>query len=100
MLFVDLILKLNPDIVDLSVEICCGFEISKRDLKRMAGLNITKISIHFKDEFENQRCKELPLFPNLQVVISEKDITASRDLIYTLPIKEIVVDVEKEKNCT
>ena len=89
--FVELMILLKPEIIDLSEKSCCGFVLTDRQLKRLEGLNVEKISTDYIEDC-NQPCKELKLFPSLRVVILEKFTSVSRDLLYSLHISAIGIE--------
>lgn len=90
--FVELMILLKPEIIDLSAKSCCGFVLTKEQLQRLAGLNVVKISTDYIDDC-NEPCKEIGLFSSMELVILEKFTTVSRDLLHSLDISAIGIEI-------
>ena len=48
--FVELMILLKPEIIDLSVKSCCGFVLTKKQLQKLVGLNVVKISTDYIED--------------------------------------------------
>ena len=89
--FVELMVLLKPEIIDLGVTSCCGFVLTKNQLRRLAGLNVLKISTDYIEDCY-EPCEEIGLFPSVKIVILEKFTSVSRDLLYSLNISAIGIE--------